>query len=599
MMRSLFLVVVVLLLLPRSHAPAVAATAAVADNAARVANGSSGLTLSVYNNPASAGEPVSTKVLAEPAVSFPGQSAPFSADITGVLLATDVSSAKTAATATTRYTFSCDFSTATLALLHVDGHLVCSSGTNSPSGITITEDQPLPVLAKTQLAFHLAAIFNGSRASPYINVTVRSSGSQLDRAMSKRTQQHEPDQPDEQAAAASQCSIFSPDTDFPGNDLRGIHHVQTKEACCALCANDTRCSGGSWDGPESPWQDRTCNLKHATPPGKKRKAKGMFAFTVRAPTPAPAPSPGPPPNPTPVPGPAGPPVVFAPALPVAEVQRRDMQRRLAEGWGLWYQMSLMKHIRLPEGQALTLHLCDLRAKTCNAPVRSGGKTKHRLGYHAVDRSFGQLHVLPSVGVGSCNASITFGGGNHLVVRVTPIGSGCENFAAVATGSGVWYRDSQVTADASSLSFASVGLRDSVVGSTRPHNASLDGMLPIEITELPHLAVSMAAGQSLSLSSDPAVGTDATVLAKLQAAEQAELQRYAKYGALAETKAAVQAAVMWCVDTGGWFTKLTCYLIRFSGLESHTCMPILLQAHSLLPGRARPAQQHYSGKCVRA
>ena len=32
-------------------------------------------------------------------------------------------------------------------------------------------------------------------------------------------------------------------------------------------------------------------------------------------------------------------------------------------------------------QALTLHLCDLRSKTCNAPVRSGAKgTQHRCGH---------------------------------------------------------------------------------------------------------------------------------------------------------------------------------------------------------------------------
>ena len=75
-----------------------------------------------------------------------------------------------------------------------------------------------------------------------------------------------------------------------------------------------------------------------------------------------------------------------------------MQAGLAEGWGLWWQMSFMKHVRLPEGQALTIHLCDLHAKTCNAPVRSGSPTKHRLGYHAVDRSYGQLHVLPAAHV---------------------------------------------------------------------------------------------------------------------------------------------------------------------------------------------------------
>ena len=35
---------------------------------------------------------------------------------------------------TNEYTFACDFGTATMALLHVDGHLVCSTGVNSPGG---------------------------------------------------------------------------------------------------------------------------------------------------------------------------------------------------------------------------------------------------------------------------------------------------------------------------------------------------------------------------------------------------------------------------------------------------------------------------------
>ena len=59
----------------------------------------------------------------------------------------------------------------------------------------------------------------------------------------------------------------------------------------------------------------------------------------------------------------------------------------------------------------------------------------RLGYHAADRSYGQLHVLS----GSCNVSITFGGGDSLLLRLAPSGasSGCGNFAAVASGSSVW------------------------------------------------------------------------------------------------------------------------------------------------------------------
>jgi hypothetical protein len=226
-------------------------------------------------------------------------------------------------------------------LLHVDGHLVCSSGTNSPSGTTITLDQPLPVLSKTLLPFRLSTVFNGSHAGvPYVNVTVASSMRGPDNTPRDTSRAHEESA---SLSVAPQCTAFMPNTDFPGGDLRGIHQVATKEDCCALCANDTRCSGGSWDGPESPWSDRTCNLKHSTPPANKRKAKGMFAFTVRSPTPAPAPPPTPSPNPTPkpVPGPPGPPSVFAPDLPEVEVRRDQMQAGLAEGWGLWYQMSFV------------------------------------------------------------------------------------------------------------------------------------------------------------------------------------------------------------------------------------------------------------------
>ena len=119
---------------------------------------------------------------------------------------------------------------------------------------------------------------------------------------------------------------------------------------------------------------------------------------------------------------------------------------------------------------------------------------------------------------------------------------------MATGSGVWYRDSTVAAATnsgiSSLSFDSIGLRSAVVESMLPHNTSLDPMLPLDVTTLPHLAVSLAGDGVLALSSDPAVSTDEALLGRLQAAEGAENKRYAAFGSLSETKAAVQAAVMW-------------------------------------------------------
>ena len=87
-----------------------------------------------------------------------------------------------------------------------------------------------------------------------------------------------------------QGTDFLPDTDFPGNALRGVHHVPTKEACCALCANDTRCSAGSWDGPKSKYaKSATCPLKTAAPQSGKVTAAGMEAFVLRPPSGPPQP----------------------------------------------------------------------------------------------------------------------------------------------------------------------------------------------------------------------------------------------------------------------------------------------------------------------
>ena len=76
----------------------------------------SGLTLSIYDNTATAGAPASSTIITSPVASFiPQRNSPFSAEITGTLVTDAADAAKTAATATSLYTFDCDFTTATLA----------------------------------------------------------------------------------------------------------------------------------------------------------------------------------------------------------------------------------------------------------------------------------------------------------------------------------------------------------------------------------------------------------------------------------------------------------------------------------------------------
>ena len=76
--------------------------------------------------------------------------------------------------------------------------------------------------------------------------------------------------------------------------------------------------------------------------------------------------------------------------------------------------------------------------SANKAVRSGVNIpphpSFRLGAHAVDRSFGAMHVAHA----GCNVSIEFGGGDELTALVDPVG-GCDAFAAVVTGDFAWCR----------------------------------------------------------------------------------------------------------------------------------------------------------------
>ncbi len=104
--------------------------------------------------------------------------------------------------------------------------------------------------------------------------------------------QREASQAEDHSTRVGQCSQFQNNTDYPGHDLTKISHVPSKEACCDLCANNSLCSAGSWDGPASKWSSSaTCNLKTAAPSADKTVSPGMWAFVLR-PSPPPPPAPG-------------------------------------------------------------------------------------------------------------------------------------------------------------------------------------------------------------------------------------------------------------------------------------------------------------------
>ena len=297
-------------------------------------------------------------------------------------------------------------------------------------------------------------------------------------------------------------------------------------------------------------------------------AAAAAAATARPPTPPP-----------PASACASPWYTLVPTVNALAQQRLDMQSNISTGWGLWHQMSFVKHVLLPEGQVVTLYLCDLQSKTCTEKVRTGaqrGSPQFRLAEHAVDRSYGRM----SLAQGSCNVTIEFGGGDDLLVLITPAPAstkadempngrphppaGCSQHAIVITGSEAWFRSSAIaTPQPNQLTFDSVGLRSTTVHTTAPSNASFEASLPATVTSLPHIAVGLggttgeggdeagASGRSVGSSSSGSFGlstagahTIAEVTTLIAAAREAELARYARFGDLAETKKVVQAAVMW-------------------------------------------------------
>lgn len=384
----------------------------------------SGLMLTVYNNTATSGSGDNTSVISVPTTPGPltNGDAPFSAKVVGTL------SLNVASNSGYVLNSLCDFGAATLGYLHVDDHLICSTGVNTPLGSTSYLDQQIDVLSKTNLTFRMILMYNDSTP-----------------------------------AIGQRFNI-------------------------------------------------SFELMNSAPEAQR----------LSLPTPS---------------------YTFTPFVSAAEESRDRMQSTLASGWGLWHQMSFVRHVLLPEGQVVELHLCDLDTKICTDKVLSGEHSNSfRLAEHAVDRSYGRMFLS----LNSCNVSIEFGGGDGLLVLAMPVTlgvdqTGCEHFAMVATGSEAWYRRSHTQVTDGKLVFDSVGLRTTTLYNAAAAESS-NFSLPAEIDALPHVVGYLdKTGFGLSSGNPMSVQEIASAMSSLR---RQELRKYEQYGELAETKKAVQAAVMW-------------------------------------------------------
>jgi hypothetical protein len=90
---------------------------------------------------------------------------------------------------------------------------------------------------------------------------------------------------------------------------------------------------------------------------------------------------------------------LAPTLPLAEQQRRAMQRGMARGWGSWLHRDALSVALLPDAAVVTVMLCRISTGKClresNIDGNGGGfDPTHpvRVGSHAIDHTYSQLYV---------------------------------------------------------------------------------------------------------------------------------------------------------------------------------------------------------------
>ena len=248
---------------------------------------------------------------------------------------------------------------------------------------------------------------------------------------------------------------------------------------------------------------------------------------------------------------------LSPDLPPEERQRDALQDKLASGWGPWYDMSFTRLVRLPEGSALDLILCEPNSTaTANTtavcmPAEArvdwgpSGGAELRPGAHAYDRSFVQLFVSTR----TCNVSLSYAGGDELALLAAVI-SGCDGAELLMVGASAWYRMHRLHSTGSPPSrltfvpYGTGGLRTSTLYTSVAAETCPSLTLPAHLSSQPHLALPLCSGEIGISSGEPRSAAD--ISSQLSAAWADEERRYAHFGEHAEAKMAVQAGVMWNV-----------------------------------------------------
>jgi hypothetical protein len=351
-----------------------------------------GVQLSLYNNTAMAGSPVSTKVLSNLNFSYPSVLTPFSAEVVGLF--------QMEPNAT--YKFQCDFGTADVGFFFVDDHLVCQMGAYSTKGSINGVDNPLPCLSKTQVPIRLELYQLSSPAHPAastVSVLVGKGATEKAPKVSKiQAVGHVA------AGAYTKWSGWNIDTSGGRNlaDKGGDMKNADESDCISKCESmeSEGCIGFVRRASDPDTSKSVCYMRRLGSPTdtctkamSHVKGEKYTTFTRNAscgsmpPMPTPPPTPPPPPTPAP-PGTPKPfdPKSLSPTLPAEEVERRSLQKKLAQGWATWMHHNVLSIVHLPSGAMVTTAVCQLSKKQCGTSTTiDKGPCAVRVGAHAYDR----------------------------------------------------------------------------------------------------------------------------------------------------------------------------------------------------------------------
>jgi hypothetical protein len=85
---------------------------------------------------------------------------------------------------------------------------------------------------------------------------------------------------------------------------------------------------------------------------------------------------------------------LSPALPAPEIQRRSLQRTLAQGWGNWLHRDILSVVLLPDSAVVTVMICQISTGVCLREVQIDqvhALPRHRLVNAPHDSHFDRPH----------------------------------------------------------------------------------------------------------------------------------------------------------------------------------------------------------------